>query len=110
MKRVLVRSSWSCRSYDVFLMEYTGDARTRIVTPIKVETREIADHEFLGPPSFQVRETEMLPWVKALLEGLEEAGLVDKVREDQGVLKATRAHLEDMRTMADRMLGKLVQP
>lgn len=80
-----------------------------MVEPIELKFKKIPEGSIFPEPSLFIREEDMLPFVKALMEGLEESGLSDKIREDQGVLKATREHLDDMRKMSDRMLLALTR-
>lgn len=81
-----------------------------LIKPLYFESEFIAEGYFMPQPTFSIPEREALGWARAFLEGLEEVGLADRIREDQGVLNATKDHLKEIQSIADRLLKIVERP
>lgn len=110
MKRVVIRDGIhrGGPGYSIWFVMHERD-HSFVVKPLTVEIDRVGEAFRLPEPALLVQKEELLAWVKAFMGGLEEAGILEKIKEDQGVLKATREHLEDLRKMSQQMLEKLTR-
>ena len=104
MKQIRIERSYARLGFDVWIADFTED-RVKIVKPITAEIQDMPQGFLIPEPTFTLRHDDMLAWTKAFLEGIEEAGLADRIREDKGVLASTREHLKDIQKISDRLLA-----
>jgi hypothetical protein len=104
MKKVRIERSYSKLGFEIWLADFCEN-ETFVVSPLTVGMEKLPEGSAFPQSTFFLREAEMLQWAKAFLEGLEEAGLADRLREDQGVLSSTREHLKDIQKISDRLLS-----
>ena len=101
MKIFIEPSAWQDR-HNIYIMEEDYSKKRYIAKPMKLEFEEYKDGE-VQEPTLQVSrafggvETNFL---QSLSNALAEAGYKPKsIEENEGELKATKLHLQDMRDL-----------
>lgn len=93
--RIVLRKSWSRRGYDIWLFQN----HTHVAKPIKLEFEETGDGYLLSEPTLQVSSEQWHMLRDSLKEELVANGFQPKADVLEGELKATKIHLDDMRTL-----------
>ena len=100
MKIYITQNIWADR-YDIHIFEEGYDNRRYVAKPMQLEFEEYKEGTEV-PPSLSIsrifgRSTNFL---QSLSDALAKCGYEPKtVEENRGELKATKYHLEDMRTL-----------
>jgi hypothetical protein len=101
---IRIKESMCSASREIFIFLYGSDGRARLLRPIKLDWEDLGNGAcYFGDkePSIKIPdELGRAGFVEALQEGLREAGLIAKQDELVGELRASKKHLEDMRTLA----------
>lgn len=90
--------SFAADRWEVFAARYTRTGRVPFRITIE-ELPELSNGERTGP-SYSIRPDQAPAIVKALLDGLAEAGLMPPMGAVEAELKAVKRHLADMRSLA----------
>lgn len=98
MIRIGFSKSWPRMGWEIYAHRYVQTGR--IPFKITIEEMPILKEFEQSEPSAVLREIEGQEIIRALIQGLTESELLPPIGATESELKATKKHLQDMRSIA----------
>lgn len=96
---VSIRQAWDFSGYEIVFWERRGD-KIAVVEPMELKFTETAEGAFLTQPSLRIPYHMAPGFFKALAEVMDKEGIkTENDHKIQGLLEATKFHLQDMRKL-----------